>query len=127
MILSLLYAHLSFTQQAHHKDHLHPAAFFYNSKREDYLNDEDFHFYKDPANWNSILNLQLLNGILNQSKLDTPLAEWVLNNRIDKLDQLIPDVSLDVKDLRNFLAERKKLLVGQLKRMVAQVIASDSA
>jgi uncharacterized protein with ParB-like and HNH nuclease domain len=119
MILSLLYGHLSFTQQAHHKDHLHPAAFFYNSKREDYLNDDDFQFYKDPANWNSILNLQLLNGILNQSKLDTPLAEWVLNNRIDKLDQLIPDVSLDVKDFRTFLAERKKLLVGQLKRMVA--------
>lgn len=117
-ILSLIYSHLNFGNQDYHKDHLHPASYFYNSKRTAYQTDDDFIFFTDPANWNSILNLQLLNGTLNQSKLDTPLKDWVMNNKIDKINQLIPDVSLDIVDFRFFLEERKKLLIGQLRRMV---------
>ena len=104
--------------QDYHKDHLHPASSFYNSKRADYQTDEDFKFYTDPTNWNSILNLQLLNGTLNQSKLDTPLKDWVSNNNIDKVNQLIPNVSLDIADFKTFLTERRTLLVRQLKKMV---------
>ncbi|QLH47663.1 MAG: hypothetical protein HWD58_19840 [Bacteroidota bacterium] len=117
-ILSLIYSHLNFGNQDYHKDHLHPASYFYNSKRADYQTDEDFKFYTDPTNWNSILNLQLLNGTLNQSKLDTPLKDWVTNNNIDKVNQLIPNISLDIADFKTFLTERKTLLVGQLKKMV---------
>ena len=128
-ILSLIYSHLNFGNQDYHKDHLHPASYFYNSKRPNYKTDEDFKFYTDPTNWNSILNLQLLNGTLNQSKLDTPLKVWVISNNVDKVNQLIPDfakdengtdynVSLDIIDFKAFLTERKKLLVGQLKKMV---------
>lgn len=128
-ILSLIYSHLNYGNQDYHKDHLHPASYFYNCKQEDFETEEDFRFYTDRANWNSILNLQLLNGTLNQSKLDTPLKEWVLNSSIDKVNQFIPDlakdedgvdfnVSLDIKEFRTFLKERKKLLVGQLKKMV---------
>ena len=117
-ILSLIYSHLNFGNQDYHKDHLHPASYFYNSKRTAYQTDDDFIFFTDPANWNSILNLQLLNGTLNQSKLDTPLKDWVMNNKIDKINQLIPDVGLDIVDFRFFLKERKKLLIGQLRRMV---------
>ena len=40
------------------------------------------------------------------------------NNNIDKVNQLIPDVSLDIADFKTFLTERKTLLVGQLKKMV---------
>jgi hypothetical protein len=128
-ILSLIYSHLNFGNQDYHKDHLHPASYFYNSKRADYQTDEDFKFYTDPVNWNSILNLQLLNGTLNQSKLDTPLKDWVISSNVDKINQLIPEigkdendidfnVSLDIADFKTFLTERKKLLVGQLKKMV---------
>lgn len=117
-ILSLIYSHLNFGNQDYHKDHLHPASYFYNSKRTTYQTDEDFKFFTDPTNWNSILNLQLLNGTLNQSKLDTPLKDWVTNNTIDKVNQLIPDVSLDIVDFKFFLKERKKLLIAQLRRMV---------
>ena len=114
----MIYSHLNFGNQDYHKDHLHPASYFYNSKRTAYQTDDDFIFFTDPANWNSILNLQLLNGTLNQSKLDTPLKDWVMNNKIDKINQLIPDVGLDIVDFRFFLKERKKLLIGQLRRMV---------
>ncbi|UOE49147.1 DUF262 domain-containing protein [Mucilaginibacter sp. SMC90] len=117
-ILSLLYSHLNFTQQVFHKDHLHPAAYFNSIKREDFQSEGDFNYYKDPSNWNSIVNLQLLNGSMNQSKLDTPLHDWVVNNRVDRINQLIPDVSLQPDDLRVFLSERKKMLIEQLKRMV---------
>lgn len=117
-ILSLIYSHFNFGNQDYHKDHLHPASYFYKIKRADYQTDEDFKFYTDPMNWNSILNLQLLNGTLNQSKLDTPLKDWVVNNRIDKVNQLIPDVSLDIKDFNEFLAKRKIMLIEQLKKIV---------
>lgn len=117
-ILSLIYSHLNFGNQDYHKDHLHPASYFYNSKRADYQTEEDFKFYTDPTNWNSILNLQLLNGTLNQSKLDSPLKDWVTKNNIDKVNQLIPDVSLDITDFKTFLTARKSLLVRQLKKMV---------
>jgi uncharacterized protein with ParB-like and HNH nuclease domain len=117
-ILSLIYSHLNFGNQDYHKDHLHPASYFRNIKREDFQTDEDFKFYSDPSCWNSIANLQLLNGILNQSKLATPLKDWVSANNIDKINQLIPDVSLDISDFKTFIIERKKLLTKQLKNML---------
>jgi len=76
-ILSLLYSHLNYGNQDYHKDHLHPASYFRKLKKEDFPTEEDFSFYSDPSNWNSVANLQLLNGTLNQSKLDTPLEDWV--------------------------------------------------
>lgn len=130
IILSLLYSHLNFGNQKYHKDHLHPESYFKNHKLSDYTDSSDFDFYNDSKNWNSILNLQLLNGSLNQSKSDIPLKDWVKDNNIDKLNQLIPDivkdengndfaVGLDIKDFRVFLSERRKLLVDQFKRMVS--------
>lgn len=117
-ILSLIYSHLNFGNQDYHKDHLHPASYFYKSKRASFQTDEEFEFYTNPLNWNSILNLQLLNGTLNQSKLDVPLKDWVTINNIDKVNQLIPNVSLDILDFKNFLSERKTIIIGQLKSMV---------
>ncbi len=116
-ILSLVYSHLNFGDQDYHKDHLHPASYFSSIKREDFQTQEDFIFYSDPSNWNGIANLQLLNGILNESKGATPLKDWV--NNIDKSNQLIPDVSLDISDFKTFITERKKLLKKQLENMVA--------
>jgi hypothetical protein len=117
-ILSLMYSHLNFGNQDYHKDHLHPASYFANHKRSNYQTDEEFTFYSDPVNWNGIANLQLLNGTLNQSKLDSSLKDWVQNNNIDLVNQLIPNVSLDIKDFKAFLSERKALLKKQLSKIV---------
>lgn len=117
VVLSLIYSHLNF-DQVYHKDHLHPASYFGGIKRENFQTDEDFNFYYDPSNWNGIANLQLLNAILNESKLASPLKDWVSANNVDKSNQLIPDVSLDISDFKTFIIERKKLLTKQLKNMV---------
>lgn len=116
-ILSLIYSHLNFGNQDYHKDHLHPASYFNRKKRTDFQSEVDFNFYTNPQNWNSILNLQLLNGTLNQSKLDSPLKAWVANNNVDIVNQLIPDVSLNIEDFSAFLSERKRLLIQQLKKI----------
>jgi uncharacterized protein with ParB-like and HNH nuclease domain len=115
-VLSLLYSHLNFEIDKFHKDHLHPADYFKKLKNSS-ITKEEFSYYKEPKNWNSVVNLQLLNGNLNQSKLTTPLEEWVRSNNIDLNNQLIPNVSLDIKDFRNFIEERKKLLCRKFKEI----------
>ena len=69
-----------------------------------------------------ILFTYLLNSLLNESKLATPLDKWVKENNINLRNQLIPDnVSLDVKDFRIFVEERKKLLAKRLKKIIEGV------
>lgn len=119
-VLALLYSHLNFDgQEKFHKDHLHPASYFLGLKRSDFADEDEYVFYTNPENWNSIVNLQLLNSLLNESKLATPLDKWVKENNINLRNQLIPDnVSLDVKDFRVFVEERNKLLAKRLKKII---------
>lgn len=119
-VLALLYSHLNFDgQEKFHKDHLHPSSYFLALKENDCKNVEEFQFFTDPQNWNSILNLQLLNSLLNESKQDKALSDWVKENNISLENQLIPNnVSLDVADFRAFIEERKKQLSARLRKMI---------
>ena len=57
---------------------------------------------------------------MNISKNDTPLAEWVAKNNIDKKSLYISDTtSLDIKDFRAFIAERRAILKTRLKEIVS--------
>jgi uncharacterized protein with ParB-like and HNH nuclease domain len=118
-ILSLIYDLDS--DQDYDKDHMHPASYFRNIKKEDFT-EEDYKFYSDPINWDGIANLQLLNTILHGSKGRTPLNEWVSvhHEMVDRENQLIvpADVSLDISDFKTFITERKKLLKEKLKIIV---------
>ncbi len=119
VILALIYSHLNFNQEFH-KDHIHPISYFENLNQGD-MTDEDYAFYTDLNNYNSVLNLQLLNSSLNESKLDTPLVQWVKDRKIDLDNQLIPkDVSLDVKDFKSFIVTRKNLLKRRLFEIVGK-------
>lgn len=118
IILSLMYSHLNFRNQEYHQDHLHPAKYFRSLNELNFNSVEDFTFYKDPGNWNSIANLQLLNGPMNQSKQATPLNEWVNKNTIDRSLQLIPEASLDIVDFKIFILARRELLKSTLKQLV---------
>ena len=119
LILSLLYPHLDYFNQDTHKDHLHNADFFKN------LDDNlmlipvsDIDFYRDHFNWNSILNLQMLNSSLNSSKKDKPLKDWVAKKNIDLSSHIIPDnVSLDVNNFKQFIEERRKILAAKIKAL----------
>lgn len=117
-ILALLYSHLHYDYVAYHKDHLHPASKFEKLKESDFSSNDDFKFYTDKDNWNSILNLQLLSGAANESKSDEDLAEWVKQKNINLADHIIPNVSLDFNDFRDFIDERRKLLQTTIKRII---------
>ena len=83
------------------------------------MSEEDYDFYKDSENWDTIPNLQLLNGTLNESKNAKPLEEWIKERHIDLDNQLIPkDVSLKVEDFREFINKRKALLKERLMAIV---------
>lgn len=116
-ILALIYSHLNFDQEFH-KDHLHPISYF-DKLEQGTMSDEEYAFYKDPLNNNSVLNLQLLNSSLNESKLDTPLIQWVKEKNIDLDNQLIPkDVCLDITNFKDFIDKRRKLLTQRLLSIV---------
>lgn len=116
-ILALIYSHLNFNQELH-KDHLHPVSYF-EKLEQGTMNEDDYKFYTDPLNYNSILNLQLLNSSLNQSKLDSPLVKWVGDKNIDLETQIIPkDISLDISCFRDFITKRKELLKSKLLSIV---------
>ena len=118
-VMALIYSHLDFGNQVYHKDHLHPAAYFVYLKKEPWMSEEDYSFYKNSENWDTMPNLQLLNGTLNESKNAKPLDEWINERNIDLDNQLIPkDVSLDVKDFRDFITKRKALLKERLMSIV---------
>lgn len=120
-ILALLYSHLRYDSIAYHKDHLHPAAKFCKLKESDFSSKEDYDFYRTAEHWNSILNLQLLDGSTNESKNDEDLSEWVKNKNIDLKSHLIPEgVSLDFKDFRIFIEKRKELLATTIKAIVGE-------
>lgn len=119
-IMSLLYSNFSFDSIIYNKDHLHPANYFMSLKPEDCISEEQFKRRQDPAFWNTIVNLQLLDESRNKSKQDMPLKEWVSTYKPDLDAQMIPrDVSLDIADIEVFLEERKKLLIRRLKEVLA--------
>lgn len=119
-ILHLLYPDLDYYNQDFHQDHLHPATVFSSTdKLESSIPEKDREFAADTKNWNSIANLQLLNGAMNVSKNDTPLAEWVAKENIDKKSLYINDTtSLDIKDFKAFITERRAILKNYLKNIV---------
>lgn len=112
-ILSILYPHLNYKNNDFHKDHVHPEVMYTKLSNED----------KEKHGWetyNSISNLQMLNGNENQSKSGKPLKEWIeLNcgqeNREFFLEShLIPNVDLDIQNFGVFIEERRKLLKSKL-------------
>ena len=118
-VMALIYSHLDYGNQTYHLDHLHPAAFFVNLRKTEEMTEEEYNFYKDSENWDTIPNLQMLNGILNESKNAKPLMEWVQENKVDLNNQLVPtNVSLNIKDFREFLIKRKALLKERLNSIV---------
>ena len=99
---------------------MHPATTFYDpNKFVASIPENDREFAADVKNWNSVSNLQLLNGLLNESKKDTSLADWVAKNNIEKKSLFVHDsTSLEVKDFKNFIIERRAILKEHLKRII---------
>lgn len=118
-LMALIYSHFDFCNQTYHKDHLHPYIYFDKLSKEDWMTDEDYYYYKDDSNWDTIPNLQLLNDRVNEHKNDMSLEEWIKADNVDLDFHLIPkDASLDIKDFKTFIAKRKELLKKRLLAIV---------
>lgn len=119
-VLHLLYPNLDYYNQDFHQDHLHPATTFYDTEKLiASIPEADIPFAADVKNWNSVLNLQLLNGLMNESKNDSPLADWVSKHNIDKKTLFVNDTtSLDIKDFKAFITDRRIVLKEYLKGVV---------
>lgn len=118
-VMALFYSHMPFGDRIYHLDHLHPAAFFRSIKKDDKMSEDNYNFFKDSENWDTLPNLQLLNDRVNEHKNDMSLEEWILVDKVDLDYQLIPkDVSLDVKDFKEFITKRKAMLKERLMAIV---------
>lgn len=117
-VLRLLYSELDFNGEEIHEDHLHPKSLFWETNI-DALPEEVREFAKDPKNWNSVANLQLLSGSLNTSKKDMPLEKWVQKDPENhKVKFLSERVSLDIKDFEEFITDRRVHIRKKIKKII---------
>lgn len=120
-VLHLLYPNLDYYNQTFHQDHLHPATIFRDSnKLVAAIPEKDRDFAANPKNWNSVANLQFLNESFNESKNSTPLIDWASNNKIAKKELYVHDTtSLDIKDFKLFIEDRRSVIKEYLKNIVS--------
>ena len=125
-ILALLYPNLDYKNGDFHKDHLHPDSSFRNKTlKEKNIAEDKIAIYLNLENNNSILNLQLLDGNENESKLDKGLKEWVIeeskkqNISMEKFceNHLLPNI-LEFEEFPNFIKKRKEILKSKLKGII---------
>jgi hypothetical protein len=130
IILSLLAPNLDYRNGDFHKDHLHPSSVFKRKAKLTALgiSENDIAFYRDPKNWNSILNLRHLDANENKSKQDKELAAWVMQEASRQketetkfcLDHELPEPSLlAINDFPKFIKERRRILSGQLRAILS--------
>ena len=118
MVLSLLYPNLKFNKQTFHQDHMHP----YNDFKDGNLEEKKIpkeKWEKWKIDRNKLANLQLLEGKENESKNDTPLADWLkIKENRENVKYLPENISYDLKDFETFMEKRKELMKEELKKIL---------
>ena len=125
-VLALLFPHLDY-RNSFHKDHMHPETFFHNCDIQSIPMDER-EYFTNPHWWNSIVNLQMLDGVDNESKQGKLLNDWMAI-QVQELHKdkavmfercIIPDgISLDFKQFPLFAKARKQLLKERLRQILS--------
>ena len=122
LVLYLLYPDIVFKNgKSVAQDHMHPKIFFEDKEKFESIgfSDEDKQFSSKKDNWNSVLNLQLLSENENKSKLKTPLKEWAEDKKKTNNELFLDDgISLDIKDFKSFIENRRKNLLKKLKEIL---------
>ncbi|QWD04606.1 DUF262 domain-containing protein [Polynucleobacter paneuropaeus] len=121
--LSFLYPSLDFRNRFH-LDHIYPKWMF--SRRElanRGISKEKIPLYLDA--FNSMANLQLLEGIPNQEKSGKDFQGWLMETYPNPSDRkaymernFIPEMSLTLDDFLIFIEVRKKLLLDQFQKLL---------
>jgi uncharacterized protein with ParB-like and HNH nuclease domain len=123
-ILAILYPHLDYQNGDFHKDHIFAESFFTKKQlRIHGIKDDQFDFYLNPKNYNSVLNLQLLDSNENKSKKDTGLDKWVKkeskNNNLTQNEfckrHLFPEI-FEISKFDTFITTRRASLKNILKK-----------
>ena len=120
-LLRLLYPKLDYQDPNLHQDHLHPATYFLSDEKLNAcgIPNEDIEFAKDDKNWNSVSNLQLLVWQINESKNDKLLAEWAKETGVSNESMFLSKgTSLDIKDFKSFIIDRRKNIRDYLKKLI---------
>lgn len=122
-VLAILYPTLDFRNKFH-LDHIFAKSSF--TKRKLLANgvpENQIEFYL--SNFNSIVNLQLLEGTPNIQKSNKPFDEWIVNTFPDSVRRkdymskhYIPDLDLNMKNFEVFIIERKVLMFNTLKSIL---------
>lgn len=130
MVLSLLYPNLRFGQVKFHQDHICPASSFTDAKLKGYSIPED-KWRKWQQMKDELPNLQLMEGLENESKNKTPLKDWLHgkdssgNPNVPDIGKFITDnyipqsISLEFKDFETFFEERKKILREKIEKVLS--------
>ncbi len=114
IILTLLYPNLSISNFKFHQDHCHPYSGFETKKLKDMGLSED-----KILDWQNkkdlIPNLQLLEGLENESKNAESLQEWI--DEGNSLKYYPEDGTFDFKDFEEFFVERKNQIKNKLMEL----------
>ena len=117
LVLALLYPDVVLQYgKAVAEDHMHPRTMFVTKGKLDslHLAPTQEQFYHDEKNFNSVLNLQLLEENINKSKGDTSLENWVASQLVCPKLYVGASTSLKLEDFENFIKDRKKKLAAEL-------------
>lgn len=119
IVLNLLYPEVVLKNgKSVAEDHMHPKSIFENKKNISSLGltPEQEEFYRNKENYNSCLNLQLLETLENESKGDESLVNWATANNKAKADLYVKKTtSLDIQDFEKFIKARREVLLEKLK------------
>ncbi|MDY0361423.1 MAG: DUF262 domain-containing protein [Desulforegulaceae bacterium] len=127
-VLAFIYPTLDFRNKFH-QDHIFPKKIFTKKRLEKLgISEKDIEFYL--GNYNYLANLQLLEGVPNQEKSGKDFDAWIKEKYPNEIDRkaymerhYIPDIDLTLGNFRQFIEERKKLLVAAFKKLLEQEIA----
>jgi Protein of unknown function DUF262 len=120
-VLAAAYPALN-TQFRFHLDHLYPKSGFDRRKlKKAGFSDEDIEFFL--TSFNQLPNLQMLEGVANQSKLNTPFEDWVKPLQADaagwanyRSQHMIPVLeNYGLCRFKEFFAQRRELMLGKLQ------------
>ncbi|MFJ5624822.1 DUF262 domain-containing protein [Peribacillus loiseleuriae] len=122
-VLALLYPTLDFRNKFH-LDHIFAKSLF-TKKKLSYNGVSDDKQDIFISECNSIVNLQLLEGIPNQQKSNMMFDEWIVKTysdqikRTDYMDKhYIPNASLKLLDFDSFIEKRSDLIFNKLKSIL---------
>jgi uncharacterized protein with ParB-like and HNH nuclease domain len=119
-ILALLFPNLDYKNRDFHLDHCHPISLFQEKKIKamNILDDQNREYFTNWNYFNSIINLQMLDGNENKSKNDLDLESWVKKYKPSLKNHYLPD-EVQLKNFQTFVDKRIKLLSDELKTVLS--------